>query len=225
MYALAEELNADGAKVVITTTTKVYLPAQGTVNRLIISDDHGIIEQMRKGINPKEVVALGSGVRNGKLLGLSPELIDKLVEMSVADYILVEADGASGLPIKAPDSHEPVIPQSSTLVLNVVGLDALEAPLNEEYCHRPTLAASICGLPKEAKLDSQAIADIMLSQEGGRKNQPRGSYWLPVINKIDNGDDMQRAEQIARALFKAGAEEVVFASALNGQLQMRLWRS
>ena len=223
MYALAEELSQAGAKVLLTTTTKLYLPAHGAVHRLIISDEPGIIEQVRQGIKPQEIVALGCGVRDGKLLGLRAELVDKLADIAMADYILVEADGAAGLPFKAPDIHEPVIPQNSTVVLNVVGLDALEVPITKDYCHRPALIASICGLPTGARLDSQAIADVMLSAEGGRKNVPRGAQWLPVINKIDNLEDMPRAAQIARSLIKAGADEVVFASVLGGNLQVRLW--
>jgi probable selenium-dependent hydroxylase accessory protein YqeC len=223
MYALAEELSAGGGKVLLTTTTKVFLPLHGAVHRLLISDERGLLEQARQGIMPKEIVALGSGVREGKLLGLSPEAIDKLVDMNIADYVLVEADGAAGLPFKAPDTHEPIIPQSATLVLNLVGLDALDTPLNEQYCHRPALVASICGLPLGAKLDGQAIAEVMFSPQGGRKNVPRGALWLPVINKIDRREDIERAAHIARALLRAGADDVVFASTLGGHLQVRLW--
>jgi probable selenium-dependent hydroxylase accessory protein YqeC len=223
MYALADELSLDGAKVLLTTTTKLLLPVHGAIHRLIVSDEHGIIDQVRQGIKPKEIVALGCGVRDGKLLGLSPELVDKLADMAIADYILVEADGAAGLPFKAPDAHEPVIPQSATVVLNVAGLDALEVPLTEEYCHRPALVASICGLPVGSNLDGQAIADVMVSQEGGRKNVPRGAHWLPVINKIDRMEDMPRAIQIARALMKAGADEIVFTSVRGRHIQVRLW--
>ncbi|MCL1816105.1 MAG: selenium cofactor biosynthesis protein YqeC [Clostridiales bacterium] len=223
MYALANDLSLSGAKVILTTTTKVYLPAHGVVHRLIVAEERGIIEQVRQGVKQNEVVALGSGVRDGKLLGLSPDLVDKLAEMSIADYILVEADGAAGRPFKAPNDHEPVIPHSSTVVLNVVGLNALETPMSEEYCHRPALVASICGLPVGARLDSQAIADVMLSAKGGHKNVPRGALWLPVINKIDSIEDMPRAAQIARALVKAGADDVVFSSVLKGQVQLRLW--
>ena len=223
MYRLAGELSRNGAKVLLTTTTMVYLPEHGAVHRLLIADEQGLTEQLRRGIKPQEIVAIGSGVREGKLIGISPQFTDTLAEMAVADYILVEADGAAGLPFKAPDTHEPMIPQSSMLVLNVVGLDALETPLAAKYCHRPALIASICGLPLGAMLDAKAIADVMFSTEGGRKNIPRGAQWLPVINKIDNKEDLLRATQIARALLKTGAEEVVFASTLGSCLQVRLW--
>ena len=223
MYALADKLSQSGAKVLITTTTKLSLPVHGAVHRLIVSDEQGIQEQLKQGVKPREIVALGSGVRDGKLLGLSPELIDKLAEKPIADYILVEADGAARLPFKAPDTHEPVIPRSATVVFNIVGLDALEVPLNEKYCHRPSLVASICGLPEGARLDAQAIADVMLSYDGGRKNVPREAQWLPVINKLDSEEDMPSAIMIARALVKAGADEVVFSCVRDRHLQICLW--
>ncbi|MCL1975755.1 MAG: selenium cofactor biosynthesis protein YqeC [Firmicutes bacterium] len=223
MYALAEELSFSGAKVLLTTTAEINLPVHGTVHRLIVSDKHGIMEQVRQGVKPGEIVALGSGVRDGKLLGFTPEYIDKLAEMVVADYIFVEADGITNSLFKAPDLQEPLIPQSATVVLNVVGQNALEIPLTKEFCNRPELAASISGIPAGARLDSRAIADIMFSVEGGRKNVPRQAQWLPVINKIDTTESLTRAVQIARALKVTGAEDVLFASMQNGNHQVRIW--
>lgn len=222
MYALAEELSAGGVKVLLTTTTKIHLPSHGTVNRLIISGEQGIIDQLKQGVKPKEIVALGSGVRDGKLQGLSPEFIDRLADMAIADYILVEADGAAMKPFKAPAEHEPMIPQSSTMVLNIAGLDALGEPLTEEHFHRVAEICTICGLPPGATMDSQAMASVMYSAAGGRKQVPRGAQWLPVINKIDSDEDLPKAKQLALDLVRAGARDVVFASTLRS-LKVSLW--
>ena len=45
-------------------------------------------------------------------------------------------------PVKAPAAHEPVIPLEATLVVPVVGLDALEGPI-DEVAHRPELVRRI----------------------------------------------------------------------------------
>ncbi|MGU0044142.1 hypothetical protein ACVXHA_24560 [Escherichia coli] len=35
------------------------------------------------------------------------------MQRSECDVILIEADGSRGMPLKAPDEHEPCIPKSS----------------------------------------------------------------------------------------------------------------
>ena len=44
---------------------------------------------------------------------------------SLADYVLVEADGAKRFPLKAPAAHEPVIPDETRLVIAVAGLSGV----------------------------------------------------------------------------------------------------
>lgn len=225
MYALAEELSLGGAKVLLTTTTRIYLPEHGRVDRLVVSDELGILDQLRQGLKPRDIVALGTGVHGGKLDGLTPEFIDKLADLAITDYILVEADGAAGLPFKAPGQNEPVIPHVTSTVLNVVGIDALGAVLSEETCHRPSEISRISGLPLGGVVSGEVIAQVLSSREGGRKNVPTAANWLPVINKIDREEDVPKAVQIARALVKFGVQDVVFASTLGKKLTVRLWSS
>ncbi len=52
--------------------------------------------------------------------GFTPEAIDALVQRPECDVILIEADGSRGMPLKAPDEHEPCIPKSSCCVIAVM---------------------------------------------------------------------------------------------------------
>ena len=65
------------------------------------------------------------GTIPGKVTGPSPEAVDRLFTDTSADYVIVEADGARSMSVKAPAEHEPVIPSRSTLVVIVVGIDAV----------------------------------------------------------------------------------------------------
>ncbi len=224
MYALAEELAKSGAKVLITTTTKIYLPDHGWISRLILAPEMGILDQLKRGLAPGEIVAFGRAIDSGKLIGISPGFVDSLAELGIADYILVEADGAAGLPFKAPAAHEPVIPQLTSTVLSIVGIDVLGQPLNAQNCHRPEEISRISGLVMGEKVDGETIARVLLSAFGGHKNVPKGAICVPVINKIDSDDDMPKAELIARSLVEYGADRVVFASALEHKLNLKLWR-
>ena len=58
--------------------------------------------------------------------------MDRIAGLRLADYIINEADGAARKPIKAPNATEPVIPTSTTLIVAVVGVDALNSPLSQE---------------------------------------------------------------------------------------------
>lgn len=224
MYALAEELALSGAKVLLTTTTKIFLPAHGRVDRLIIASEPGILDQIKQGLAPKDIVAFGSAVHSGKLVGVAPDFIDSLADLGIADYILVEADGAAGHPFKAPATHEPVVPQRTSTVLSIVGIDALGQPLDEEHCHRPEEISRISGLDMHQPVDAETMAKVMMSPYGGRKNVPRGAGWLPVLNKIDSQDDVPKAMEIARAFVSHGADQVVFASTLYQKLSLKQWR-
>jgi len=48
-------------------------------------------------------------------------MIRELVDAVNSDVLLIEADGACRLPLKAPYDHEPVIPPDASLVVPVVG--------------------------------------------------------------------------------------------------------
>ena len=56
--------------------------------------------------------------------------------VSLADYVLVEADGAKMLPLKAHAEYEPVIPDCASLVVCVAGIDGVGLSVSET-CHRP----------------------------------------------------------------------------------------
>ena len=63
---------------------------------------------------------------------------------SLADYVLAEADGARGLPLKAHAPWEPVIPENASRVVLVLGLDGIGRPIRE-VCHRPERYAVLAG--------------------------------------------------------------------------------
>jgi len=64
-------------------------------------------------------VTLGRGRlrEQGKLLGIDEDWVEELRRL--VPYVIVEADGARRLPIKAPSEGEPVIPPSTTLLLRM----------------------------------------------------------------------------------------------------------
>jgi probable selenium-dependent hydroxylase accessory protein YqeC len=64
---------------------------------------------------------------------------------SLADYVLVEADGSKHLPLKAHLEHEPVSPACANQVIQVVGLSGIGCPISQAV-HRPERFAELSGV-------------------------------------------------------------------------------
>ena len=101
-------------------------------------------------------------------LGLRPEIVDELArrapELGVA-CITVEADGSKMRPLKAPAEHEPVVPDSTTLLAPMLGLDAIGASIDAQHVHRPELVRRALGLDDASSFSSTAG---VLDRGGGR---------------------------------------------------------
>ena len=101
LRALAEELSRD-ARVVVATSTKMHVPDWCPVVLGASPDD------VQAALLEAPIVFAGSiHLPTGKLAEPRVAFSD-LVRL--ADYVLVEADGAKKLPLKAHAEHEPVIP-------------------------------------------------------------------------------------------------------------------
>src|SRR4051812_46307747 len=104
MFKLAEELRLSN-KVLITTTTKIYLPLESTYD--FICTDKKMLPSY---INMKDngIYILGKGVNTeNKILGLDERQLEDLAPYF--DYILVEADGSKEKQLKGWNESEPVI--------------------------------------------------------------------------------------------------------------------
>ncbi len=159
LAALARELPGT---VVLTTTTHI-LPFEGVP--LVTSADPGAIAEA---LAASRVVCVGSQVeKNGKLV--TPELgIDALA--SLADHVLVEADGARRLPLKAHAAWEPVIPACSGRTVIVFGASGIGRPVRD-VVHRPEIFCELAGCaPDDAATPklvaraagAEALADVAL---------------------------------------------------------------
>ena len=85
-------------------------------------------------------------------------------------FSLIEADGARRLPLKAPATHEPVIPEGASLVVAVAGIDGAGRPVSE--VHRPELYARLVDKPLDAAVTPEDIAFVLCHLEGQKKGVP-----------------------------------------------------
>jgi len=205
MLRLARELRDSGARVIVTTSTHIF-PPEG-----IPTQTDGTLAEASALLKREGVVCLGTPAERGKLT--APTFaFSELV--AIADYVLVEADGAKGLPLKAPAEHEPAIPEETKLVVAIAGMDGL-GKLICETVFRPALYAALLGTDEQHRLTADDLARVLTHPLGQRKGVLPGMRFCIVLNKADQEKDKRAALEVALKLEQNSVERVVIA-ALDG---------
>ena len=201
-FALAEALGLTGARVISTTTTKVRQAEANAFPRKVLYASEGPgLEAVKKGLDEAGNVFVGRKfLENGKVEGISSTLADDLFRMPGIEYVITEADGAAGRPLKAPAAHEPVIPGSVTTVIALMGLKALGKPLGPDMVFRPALFKALTGLEEGDNLTAERLARAFDGRMGLFKNTPVSARRMVFLNQLDVLTDDRSARDLARHL-------------------------
>ncbi|MDR1604767.1 MAG: putative selenium-dependent hydroxylase accessory protein YqeC [Gracilibacteraceae bacterium] len=210
MFYLANELAQLGAKVIVTTTTKIFVPSSEEIGCLVTGTLlPEVVSAIQNCFCSHRIVGLGSKADdNNKLHGIPAHWPEILV--ATADYVLVEADGAKGKPLKAPAAHEPVLPTGGHRLVVVAGIDAVGERLSPAIAHRIEQIEVITGLKAGEVIKPGDIAAVVLHPQGLAKGKSLAETSL-LINKIDNAVHLSAAREIARLVLAGGIPRVVIA--------------
>jgi probable selenium-dependent hydroxylase accessory protein YqeC len=221
MFKLARELSVAGKKVITTTTTQILEPSAEESSCVIVEEDEdGLLSCLSEEIcKHNQVTAARFRLGDGKLKGLLPKTVDRIASLKLVDYIINEADGAARKPIKAPNATEPIIPSSTTLVIALVGIDALNAHLSQEIAFRPALITSLTGLPEGSIITREVIATLVTSNRGIIQNTPENARIVPFINKTELARDTAEVNNLAGAILARGNPQI--KRVVSGSLQAR----
>ncbi len=202
MFALARELSAEGRLVITTTTTKIREPSAAETPLLLLEDDEVKLLQMLRQNAPKyrHITLARRRLPSGKLNGISPGLVMGLAELEPVSYIIVEADGAARKPLKAPNATEPVIPDNTSLVIAMVGVEAIGTHLNEANVFRPEIVSSLLGMEPGAVITARDIARLITYPQGIAKGSPPEARIVPFINKVDLPGGLAKGRELAREI-------------------------
>ena len=126
-------------KVLVTTTTHIYMPDKKYYDEMIVvseDEDNNLDEILET--NKKGVYIIGSEVINNsnkpKLKGLSFEMLDKITPYF--DILIIEGDGSREKPLKGWKDNEPVVYSKTTKTIGVIDITSLGLDINEENVHR-----------------------------------------------------------------------------------------
>ena len=146
----AEECRRRGLKVLITTSTHMYMEE----DTLASDDVWEIIRHM------EEAGYVMAGIACGDKIGaLSPATYCSVC--AHADVVLLEADGSRQLPLKLPNENEPVIYDNVDEIIVVCGLWALGKAAGE-VCHRIDLVKKFLGISDETIIQQEHIYKLVM---------------------------------------------------------------
>ena len=197
LRTLGEELSRDGA-VLLCATTKMYpfesLPCARSAEEL---------ERLRR---EHRLLCAGTPLpETGKLTAPAVSMA-RLAEWF--DYVLVEADGAAGRPLKAHAPHEPVIPREARQTICVVGASGFGRPI-AEAAHRPERYAALAGVDETALATAETEAAVLAAE---------GLHTRIYVNQVETEADLENARRLAALLGIS-----VAAGSLKKGEYMRCW--
>ena len=205
MFKLARELSMAGDTVLTTTTTKIFEPSRDQAACVILSGSVPDILDRADELLDEHLhltAAVGKLPESGKLCGFQPEIIGELWNAGLFQWIIVEADGAAGKPLKAPAAHEPVIPAYTTRLVGMVGLNGVGQPLTERLVFRHEHFARLTGLRLGSNVSDSAIADILVRDDGLFKGFCPEVTRIAFFNQADVRANFSAGQRIGRILSK-----------------------
>lgn len=138
-----------GLKVFVTTTTHMFREE----DTLLTDDAKVIIRELEE-----KGYAMAGLPHGEKIRALSLDTYREVCRH--ADVVLVEADGSKHMPIKFPNSTEPVLYDDMGEIVVVCGLHALGRPARE-VSHRLELVKACLGIGDDALITPEHIRKLV----------------------------------------------------------------
>jgi len=182
LRALGEELAGETRTVLLCTTTKIR-PFPGLVNLSSPSE-----AELRRALRDSRLIAAGTPVPGTDKWG-APELPMNCLA-ALADYVLVEADGSAGRPMKAHAPHEPVIPAQASQTVLVVGASGFGRPITQA-AHRSELYAKLAGVPPDAPVSPELAAAVLRAE---------GLHDRIYVNQADTDERVSAGKHLKNML-------------------------
>ena len=153
MFTLADELKSAGT-VIVCTSTRIWIPEHIPV---LCGTDETVLRDV---LRDAPVVCVGVNAGEGKLKAPTCSF-ERLAEL--AQYVLVEADGSNGLPMKAHAPDEPVIPDAAEQTILVIGASGFGRTIHDA-AHRPALYAKLADSEESSIITPERAVRVVLAE-------------------------------------------------------------
>ncbi len=172
-------------KVLMTTTTKIYIPNKDLYDDMyMVGEKAGITISKRVG-----TTVVGKHIIEEKIIGVNFEDLKKLIPNF--DLILIESDGSRRKKLKGWNNKEPVVYYNSTKTIGVLDITSYGISINNNNIHRLEELKKITDIDN-IKININNLVDVVLNKNGLFKN----SYGEKIlfINKVENKENEEAAK-------------------------------
>ena len=220
LYNISKELKRMYKRILLTTTTHIYIPPKDVYTDLFLSNSRETLFKYAEAIKDKDLFIIGDSItKEKKIKGIDISIADEIYKLGIFDFILIEADGSKKKPIKAPAEWEPMIPQMSSMVIGVIGLDSLGKIVVEDSIHRLKEFCNISECRPGDIINGSMIAKLIKHPKGLFKNTPEKAEKIALLNKADNGSLIEAGFEIKR-MIEDDSIKIVITSMKNNMYWM-----
>jgi probable selenium-dependent hydroxylase accessory protein YqeC len=193
LYLLAEEARGAGMKVLVTTSTRIFIPRPDQYTAIDLSGD---------GFSPPQMTGAGiyvAGVPDAKpriMRGIAGDQVVACKEHF--NLIIIEADGSARKPLKGWKDTEPVIHPQTSKTIGVLDIQTIGQAITSELIHSLDIFLELVGVDGEEKVSLKHLAAIV-SREKGLFAKAQGSKHL-FINKVETRSQQRDAQMLKQRL-------------------------
>ncbi len=193
MFYLARQAKEQGLKVLVTTTTKIFIPDTKQYDALdlsgqLFSNGLALLPGIYVGGRPSSIA--------GKISGVDRDLL--AMQRKLFDLVLIEADGAAKKPLKGWNATEPVNPEFTTKTIGIVDIQTIGKIIDASLVHRLEIFCLLTG----AKVGEPVTIDHiyrLVVHPNGLFAKSRGDTLL-FINKAESKSDFANARKLQALL-------------------------
>lgn len=218
MFQLAKELSGEGKRVVTSTTTKIFIPDRTGLHDCMFlkfgMEDflHYVNEKKDSGFHI--TVGWEPDKTGNKILGVSKSILEEIAGRNIIDYLINEADGSKGKPLKGYIGKEPVKIGRSSKTLVIVGLGVIGKPLCDRNVHRSHIVSELLKKDHGHQIEANDVADLLLHEKGyltGSDNE------IMILNGIENKKQLESALLIKKRILSVHkGKKIVFRGPVFG---------
>lgn len=206
----------DKLKVLLTTTTKIYVPSD--YDNIILTIDGTAIPSICHG-----VTVCGSYINNeNKVVGINSSILDEIVDKF--DLVLIEGDGSKRKRLKGWNNGEPVVYHKSTKTIGILDITSFGMSINEENIHRLDIFKKIASvdtynISSNSTVSLENLKNIVLNPNGLFKNYS-GKRVL-FINKVENEKYKNLAIKLIKNINEYESEIEIFYGSIKQNFCIR----
>lgn len=192
--------------ILLTTTTKIYIPKSSDYNNIILTDKSNTF------ILDKGITLCGKYVNEEKkVVGLKYEELDRFINSF--DISLIEGDGSKRKKLKGWRDDEPLVHPKTTKNIGVLDITAYDMYINDKNIHRLDKFFKICGKCGN-RITLENLKNTVLNKGGLFKNSVGDKILF--INKVDNETRESLANELISMIKKEDKDiKIIYGSLIK----------